>query len=250
MDFSTYLKKIELDETRRDIMMQSKRIISFAPHPDDNEIVAGGFIARKIQDGAEFQLVVASDGRKGSRTIGEEDLKALRKVEQENALQILGSRNIRFLGYRDSEVPNPSSLRKDIIDAIREFSPDLVITVDPYLPYEAHTDHVNTGMSVLQAVLFGEFPSMGEGKPVRSPNVALGLTYNPNVIVDCTPTMEKKVTAIKAHASQFPDESSIDLIKGISSLYGQRIGSQYAEPFRMLMPHELHVNVLGGMNPW
>jgi LmbE family N-acetylglucosaminyl deacetylase len=250
MDFSEYLKEIELDETRKSILHQSKRIVTFAPHPDDNEIMAGGFIAKKIEEGAEFHLVVASDGRKGSRTIGEEELKTIRKKEQENALSILGSKNLRFLGYRDSEVPQPSILRNDVIRVIRELSPDLVITIDPYLPDEVHPDHVNIGLAVLQSILFEEFPGMGEGRPVKSPNVALGFTFSPNAIFDCTETMDKKISAIKAHASQFPDESFVDLIRGLSTLYGNRINTQFGEPFRVLMPHELHINVLGGMNPW
>ncbi len=250
MDFSEYLKKIELDEARKEILQQSKRIVTFAPHPDDNEIVAGGFIAKKISEGAEFHLVVSSDGRMGSRTIGEVELKQIRNGEQQTALSILGSKNFISLGYRDSEVPQPSTLRKDIIRVIRELSPDLVITVDPYLPDEAHPDHVNTGMAVLQSILFEEFPSMGDGKPVKSPNVALGFTLKPNVIYDCTETMDTKMSAISAHKSQFPDSSFVDFIRGVSALYGQRIGSKYGEPFRVLMPHELHINVLGGMNPW
>jgi LmbE family N-acetylglucosaminyl deacetylase len=250
MDFSEYLKKIELDDSRKSILLQSKRIVSFSPHPDDNDIIAGGFVSKKIREGSEFHLVVVSDGRKGSRTIGEEELKRVRANEQREALKILGSDNVRFLGYRDSEIPQPSILRNDVIKIIREFSPDLVITVDPYLPYEAHPDHLNTGMAVLQAVLFEEFPNFGEGKPVKSPNVALGFSYSPNVILDCSDEMDRKVAAINAHASQFFDESSMEIVKGISRLYGQRIGCQYAEPFRLLMPSEVHVNILGGMNPW
>ena len=250
MDFSEYLRKIELDDTRKNLLLQSKRIVTFAPHPDDNELIAGGFIASKIREGSEFFLIVASDGRKGSKSIGEEELKEIRKKEQESALAVLGSNNIRFLGYKDSEVPQPSLLRNDVIKIIRELSPDLVITVDPYLLYESHPDHVNVGMAVLQSVLFEEFPNIGEGKTVKSPNVALGFTYNPNVILDCTGTMDKKILAIKAHKSQFMDDSSIDLVKGISALYGHRVGAQFAEPFRVLLPHELHINILGGMNPW
>jgi LmbE family N-acetylglucosaminyl deacetylase len=250
MDFSEHLKQIELDESRKEILLQSKRIVTFSPHPDDNELIAGGFIARKIMEKSEFHLVVVSDGRKGSRTIDEEELKKIREMEQRKAIKTLGSDSVRFLGYRDSEVPQPSVLRNDFIKIIRELSPDLVITVDPFLPYEAHPDHLNTGLAVLQAVLFEEFPNIGEGKPVKSPNVALGFTYTPNVILDCTDSMDRKISAIRVHSSQFPDDSALEMIKGISKLYANRIGTQYAEPFRVLMPHELHINVLGGMNPW
>ncbi|MGC8506631.1 MAG: PIG-L deacetylase family protein, partial [Thermoplasmata archaeon] len=84
---------------------------------------------------------------------------------------------------------------------------------------------------------------------VTRPNVALGFPFSPNVIIDCSETMDKKIAALKCHRSQFPEDSSIDTVKTILSLYGARIGSRCAEPFKVLMPHELHVNVLAGMNP-
>lgn len=249
MDFSEFLKNIELSPHHKDILLHSKKIISFAPHPDDNEFVAGGFVAKKIQEGGSFLLVVVSDGSKGSTTIGEEELIRIRKREQEEALAFLGSKNVKFLGYKDSEVPSPPVLRNDIIKIIRDFGPDLVITVDPFLPFEIHPDHINTGLAVLQAVLFTKFPSIGEGRPVTRPNVALGFPFSPNVIIDCSETMDKKIAALKCHKSQFPDDSSIETVKTILSLYGARIGSRCAEPFKVLMPHELHINVLAGMNP-
>ncbi|MGC8618321.1 MAG: PIG-L deacetylase family protein [Thermoplasmata archaeon] len=249
MNLSDFLNTVELSESHKRILLQSRRIMSIEPHPDDNEIVAGGFISQKLRDGASFQLVVVSDGRKGSRNLGEEELVRIRKEEQERALDILGTRNVKFLGYRDSEVPYPSSLRNDIIKAIRDFGPDLVISVDPFLPYEVHPDHIHTGLAVLQAVLFAEFPNIGEGKPVMRPAVALGFTYSPNVIYDCSETFEKKMDAMKAHRSQFPDNSFIDMVEAVSSIYGRRIGCRYGEAFRVLMPNELHVNILAGMNP-
>lgn len=249
MDFSEFLEGIELNQLRRDVLLKSKRIISFAPHPDDNELIAGGFIYRKIREGASFLLVVVSDGGKGSRTVDERKLIRIRKKEQKDALAILGSKNVKFLGYKDSEVPLPSLLRGDIIKILRDFKPDLVITVDPFLPYEVHPDHVNTGLAVLQAVLFSEFPNIGEGKPVNRPNVALGFTFNPNVILDCSENMDKKIESLKCHKSQFPHDSSLETLKAVSALYGNRIGVGYGEPFRVLMPNELHINVLGGMIP-
>jgi LmbE family N-acetylglucosaminyl deacetylase len=249
MNLSDFLNSIELSEFRRKILLSSRRIISIQPHPDDNEIVAGGYITHKIEEGATFRLVVVSDGRKGSRTLTEKELIEIRREEQEKALHILGASDLKFLGFVDSEVPPPSILRNEIIKTIREFAPDLVITVDPFLPYEVHPDHVNTGLAVLQSVLFAEFPNIGEGKPVGRPPVALGFTNSPNVIYDCSETFETKIKAIKTHRSQFRDDSFIDLIRTISTIYGRRIGSHYGEAFRVLMPEELHVNVLAGMNP-
>jgi len=248
MNLSDFLNSIELSELHKKILLESSRIISIEPHPDDNEIVAGGFISQKIEEGASFQLVVVSDGRKGSRTLGEEELVNIRKEEQERALNILGTKDVKYLGYRDSEVPVPSALRNEIIKVIREFGPDLVITVDPFLPYEVHPDHIHTGLAVLQAVLFADFPNIGQGKPVKGPSVALGFTYSPNVIYDCSRTFENKMAAIRAHRSQFPDDSFIDMIRAVSAIYGKRVRCNYGEAFRVLMPNELHVNVLAGMS--
>jgi LmbE family N-acetylglucosaminyl deacetylase len=248
MNLSDFLNSIELSETHKKILMESRRIISIEPHPDDNEIVAGGFISQKIQEGASFQLVVVSDGRKGSRVLGEEELVRIRREEQDEALNILGAKNAKHLSYRDSEVPPPNMLRNDIMKVIREFGPDLVITVDPFLPYEVHPDHIHTGLAVLQAVLFADFPNIGNGAPVKRPTAALGFSYNPNVIYDCSRTFENKMAAVRAHRSQFPDNSFIDMMRAVSAIYGKRIGCNYGEAYRVLMPNELHVNVLAGMN--
>jgi LmbE family N-acetylglucosaminyl deacetylase len=248
VNLSDFLNALELSEIHEKILLESRRILSIEPHPDDNEIVAGGFISQKIEEGASFKLVVVSDGKKGSRSLGEEELIIIRKKEQESALNILGAKDVEYLNHIDSEVPLPSVLREDIIKVIREFAPDLVITVDPFLPYEVHPDHINTGLAVLQAVLFADFPNIGKGKPVNRPSVALGFTYTPNVIYNCSRTFETKLAAIKAHRSQFTDDSFIKLIGTISAIYGKRIGCNYGEAFRVLLPNELHVNVLAGMN--
>ena len=65
MDFSEYLKKVELDETRKNLILKSKKIVSFSPHPDDNELVSGD----KPQDGDGFWDLYEEDMRR-ARSLG------------------------------------------------------------------------------------------------------------------------------------------------------------------------------------
>lgn len=246
MNISTFLNSIELDDGRKRVMETAKRIMAISPHPDDTEIMAAGYISSRIEDGAEFRLVLVSDGSKGSRTLDEKTLTETRMMEQRDAMHIMGSDDLVFLGYKDTRVPESSILRNDLIREIRKYAPDLVISVDPFLPYESHPDHINTGMAVLQSVLFHDLPLIGEGD-VRSkrPTVALGFTLEPNVILDCASTFEKRISAINAHKSQFSAEFT-DTVRKLESIYGRRINAKCGESFRVLYPQNLHVNVLGG----
>lgn len=162
-----------------------------------------------------------------------------------DAARILGVSDVEFLGYMDSEVPDPKVLRRDLIRIFRTYGPDLVITVDPYLPYEAHPDHVNTGLAVLQAVLFHNIPRVvREYRSTTSPPaVALGATHLPNAVVCIDDVADRKINALRAHKSQF-SEDAVRLIMRISEAIGRAVGCRYGEAFRVLLHSEVHMNIL------
>ncbi|MFP3196753.1 MAG: hypothetical protein RXQ74_07765 [Caldivirga sp.] len=95
-----------------------------------------------------------------------------------------------------------------MIKVTRSFKPNLVLTVDPHLPYEAHPDHVNTGLAVMQAVLFHGIPRIVSEYRVESPPpmLALGATAKPNALVCIDDYMDRKMRALRAHRTQFSDE--------------------------------------------
>ena len=80
----------------------SRAMVVFA-HPDDAEFGCGGTVARWVTEGIEFVYVVATDGSKGSAdpTMSPEQLIALRRQEQRSAADVLGVKDIVFLGYPD-----------------------------------------------------------------------------------------------------------------------------------------------------
>jgi len=244
-----FIRRLNLDPERVAALKQSKRILAISPHPDDTEIIAGGFLALAVRNGAQVRAVVVSDDRMSFTAIppnlGMEEIATIRKREERDAMNILGVKDFEFLEYIDSQVPSPEVLSGHLIRIERRYQPDLVVTVDPFLPYEAHPDHLNTGRSVMQAVLFHEYPYIVKEAEVKSkpPTLALGGTASPNAILPIDDTIEEKLKSILAHTSQFPNrEETENRIRSVSSALGKAAGCRYGEAFKVLLPGEIHLD--------
>jgi len=223
---------------RKNVMLSAKRIMAFSPHPDDSELIAGGYLSMLSKKGAHIKLVIITDGSKGTKVLGE-NVMDIRKKEQIEAAKNLGINDVEFLGIKDLEVPEPKFLMNIILPKIREFSPDVIITVDPFLKYELHPDHINTGFAVMQSVLFYSLPNIASGIPHSNPPaIAVSPSNNPNVILNIDDYIKNKVDSLIAHKSQ---HLNIDAILEISSFYGKKINCKYGEPFKVLFHDELHV---------
>jgi len=244
-------ERIQVREERTRILLTAKRILSFSPHPDDSELIAGGYLASSIDRKAEVKLVVVSDDRMSFTSIENElpmeKIVEIRKDEETNAIEALGIRDTQFLEYSDSRIPEPKYLMNDFLAIIRNYAPDVVVSIDPYLPYEAHPDHLNTGNALLRAVLFHQYPYVlkSTGPKSKPPVIALGATAYPNAIVSIDRSMDRKVKSILCHRTQFPNPESIEKkIRSIASTYGKLINSCYGEAFNVLFPEEIHMGNL------
>jgi LmbE family N-acetylglucosaminyl deacetylase len=108
------------------------------------------------------------------------------------------------------------------------------------LSYINHPDHRATGEGSLYAV----FPS-AESRPIFPELLEEGLEPHhvnelylmlgdkPNVAVDISTAMDRKIQALLAHRSQL-DESVIDMVRGWDSRSGQELGVEFAEIFRVM----------------
>jgi LmbE family N-acetylglucosaminyl deacetylase len=98
----------------------ARRVLGVGAHPDDLEWYAGGTIAKLAREGAEITFVVCTDGERGTYdpTVDAQRLAAQREVEQRNAAQTLGVKEVIFLGYADGEdAPNHFADISDTLDA-------------------------------------------------------------------------------------------------------------------------------------
>lgn len=124
----------------------SDRILVFSPHPDDETIGAGGYIAEAENAKAMVKIVLVTDGNK-------RHLEAERYSEFKKATAILGvtEDNLEFWGYPDGRLPEQSQteVKSRIAKDIADFQPNVIVY--PYVN-DLHADHAATGKWVGEVI--------------------------------------------------------------------------------------------------
>lgn len=126
----------------------NKRIVVFAPHPDDETLGCGGTIAKKISEGYEVIIVVMTDGRYAFLSVlgiesdpTPEELAEIRKEEVIRAIGILGvpEGNLIFLNFEDGTLEiNEEKAEEKVAEVLSKNLP-----MEVYFPYkrDSHPDH-------------------------------------------------------------------------------------------------------------
>ena len=80
---------------------QGQRILIIMAHPDDAEFICGGTIARLVDEGRDVFYVLVTSGNRGSHEVRMtmERLGKIREDEQRHAAEVLGVREVAFLGF-------------------------------------------------------------------------------------------------------------------------------------------------------
>ena len=226
---------------------QPERVLLICAHPDDPEFSAGGTVASWVQAGTLAAYVIVTDGSKGSADpeMTSEKLVKLRQKEQRVAAKTIGVSEVVFLGYPDGETYNTPGLRRDITHQIRLHRPEIVITHDPTTritlnTYLNHPDHRSVGDTVLDTIYpiardrlnYPEHEEHGL-EPHKVLDVFLAGAEKPNMWVDIGETMDKKIAALKKHASQFEDLEELEKrVRATARTRAKKVSFEYAESFR------------------
>ena len=186
-------------------------ILVMTAHPDDAEFGASGTVARWTGEGKSVVYVICTSGDKGTsdRSLTSEDLVRIREREQQAAAEVLGVREVVFLRYKDQELEDTPAFRKHIVEMIRIFKPDTVVTTDPYRRYLWHRDHRVMGQVVMDAVFpfardhmaYPDFIQRGL-EPHKVREVLYFGAEDINYHSDISATFETKLAALQCHASQ------------------------------------------------
>lgn len=120
-----------------------KKVLIIFPHPDDEANSLGGTITTFAQNNIEVNWIILTKGEKGNDDARfDENLKEIRLSEAQKVAKLLGIKNLSLKDYPDNGVEEyKDDLVNDIRQAIKEVSPDLVITYDESGGY-GHPDHV------------------------------------------------------------------------------------------------------------
>ncbi len=227
-----------------------KRIAVFMAHPDDAEFTCAGTVATWAAAGHHVTYVLLTSGDKGSADplATPEGLVAIRAAEQRAACEILGVRDVVFMGYQDAMLVADLTLRRDLVRVIRRIKPDVVVGFDPTVrwvdqSYINHPDHRAAGEATLDAVYPASrdrmtFPELlAEGlEPHKVAEVYLAGAKEPDCWIDISEQMTTKLAALRAHASQLGDWDPEEMIHTWARETAERNPNQghgeYAESFK------------------
>jgi LmbE family N-acetylglucosaminyl deacetylase len=213
-------------------------------HPDDAEFTMAGTVALWARAGCRVIYVVCTDGNAGSHEPGmtKEQLARIRRSEQRAACDTLGVHRVEFLGYDDGQLQPTLALRRDLVRAIRQHRPEVILTSDPTVlfagdRYINHPDHRAAGQAALDAVApASEMPLLWPelGAPHKVDHVFVRGNGEPNTWIDISDTIDVKIAALRQHASQMGDWDPTDRIKKWNASVGEEKGMAYAENYRVI----------------
>ncbi len=208
-------------------LLSARHVLAVAPHPDDIEVGIGGTIALLAERGVVVEYLTLTDGGAGSADpqVAGAGLAAVRKRELQTSGAILGVSGFHWLDLADTGLAQVSDLAKRIATVIRQVRPDLLLSMDPWLPYEVHPDHRAAGLATADAFALAGFPEYSPEDASRGlaphacPVIAFYGTSRPNTKVAIDAYIERKIAAILAHQSQFSG-SEAEFMKSITQFQG------------------------------
>lgn len=226
------------------------RFMVIVAHPDDADFGPAGTAARWIDAGSVGWLVCCTSGDQGGEDPDADPfaLAAARETEQRAAAAVVGYEGVTFLHAPDGALVNDLALRELLVIEIRTFRPDAVLATDPDVVIHEggginHTDHRAAGMAAVDAVYPAArnpmaFPALarsGLGKHIVR-RMYLFWSNQADVWVDITPTLDRKLAALRAHASQIQDMAGLETrIRDWTADEGKRVGVKAAEGMRLVV---------------
>ncbi len=236
-----------------------------AAHPDDADFGPAATAARWIDAGSIGWLVCCTSGDQGGEDYAADPLAlaATRETEQRAAAEVVGYAGVSFLHQPDGALANDLALRELLVREIRTFRPDAVFATDPETLFHGdggvnHTDHRAAGMAAVDAVYPAARNPMAFPWLARdglAPHVVrrmyLFWSNHPTARVDVTATIDRKIDALRAHASQIKHPVELDeRIRAWAREEGEAIGVDAGEALRVVVieddPTETALDAVSG----
>lgn len=203
-----------------------ERVLAIIAHPDDAEFWVGGTIAQWTDEGIQVTYCVLTDGTGGGfdPDVSRAEIPQIRRAEQQQAAKLLGVSEVKFFGLGEQNLQyERRALHENLVRVIRQVRPQRVVTWSPEWNWQrfrsCHPDHLATGAAVLAAI----YPDASnpfalahlreeeglEPWTVREAWLINSPEREVNHYVDITATFDRKVAAVRAHASQIRDPESL-----------------------------------------
>jgi LmbE family N-acetylglucosaminyl deacetylase len=254
-------------------------VLAIYAHPDDAEFLASGSMAKWAGEGHQVHAICATDGSMGTKLVGlgRAEVAERRRSELSRAMEVIGGHEPIGFWFPDGTLrEHCEELKEKLAFWVRKLGADRIVTLDPWLSYEIHPDHIAVGRIASETAVFTCFPlyfpdQIEAGLEPHQPQEVwymLPTERAPNRIVDIGATFDKKVESILCHESQVemladwfvPDADPTglaesekrqlasgvrELIRTMASGIGQRYGIDLAEAFHAVRCGPGHLDVVG-----
>jgi len=201
-----------------------RSVLVVSAHPDDVDFGAAGTVANWTDAGVTVTYCIVTDGDAGGfdPAVPRQEMPRIRRAEQQAAAKEVGVGEVIFLGYPDGRLHPSLELRRDISRVIRQVRPDRVVCQSPERSWNrifaSHPDHLAAGEATVCAV----YPDARN--PFAHPELLAEEGLEPHVVrelwlmgverpdrfVDVTGQVERKLAALRCHASQHPDVPAME----------------------------------------
>lgn len=215
-----------------------KKVLVIAAHSDDEALGCAGTIMKHVKNKDEVRVIFVCDGvtaRKGSGKSAEEK----RSKAKDLAMKKMGVKKHYSLGMPDNKLDSVALLDvvQEIEPIISDFKPEVIYT---HHPSDLNVDHTLTykavatatrpypGLSVKEIYTF-EVVSSTDWSPKL-----LGNIFSPNVYVDISKFLEKKIEVLKEYDIEmraYPHSRSYENVSNLAKVRGATVGLVAAEAF-------------------
>jgi LmbE family N-acetylglucosaminyl deacetylase len=214
-----------------------ERALAVGAHPDDVEFGCGATLAKWSAAGTHVELLVLTDGAKGTWDAGA-DTRALvetRRAEQHDAARVLGIDRVHFLDEVDGVHVDPARTRELVCAVIRGARPDVVLGHDPWKQYRLHPDHRHAGTLTIDAIVAARDPHFfpDAGAPHRPRHLLLFEAQVVDHAESVDGYVDAKIGALLCHRSQWRSTMDIDPAgddDDPSAAFAARIRAELATP--------------------
>lgn len=183
------------------------KILVLTPHADDETLGCGGLLIKAIRKNKTVKIVLFSDNSDSLPDENKDTVIEIRLNEFKKAMEVIGIQNYVNLNLSQKDFFLSENVILNLDKIINDFKPEVILIPSFLDNHEQHRLLNLIFYDVCKTIYFSPDILMYE---VWSPLI-------PNLVVDISDVVEKKIEAIKCYESQLKYINYLDTIIGLNS---------------------------------
>jgi LmbE family N-acetylglucosaminyl deacetylase len=192
-------------------------VVAIGCHPDDVEFGCFGTLALYGKRNADVRVLLLTGGEKGGD-------KEVRLRAAKSSCSLIGA-TIAYAGFEDGKLDDSYETVSWIEKELRKAKADIVFAI---CPSDSHEDHRNGGKAGISASRYVRNVLLYETPTAKG--------FEPQIYVDITEVLEKKVKALLMHKSEAKSEHASEAVRCLARYraYQMRQPGRAIETFQVV----------------